>query len=235
MSKLDELNEVAMQKIAIRNEKYVALKQHIESVVKSFIPSSLASYAEVFNITDEHVEIGVTLHTAEGKSKGHSFDLYFHRPWGRENESRKLEMNFGCFGSFGSDDTLAIMYCQMLNAIATSLADIQNKLLFSDEGKKAFSEYKSADHDAWKARDEVKKLLDEQKAKEHEAKKEEVLRKIAVGTKILCGKRYNGDPVIYEIEHVTSKNILFKEDYGKRTKKEVLIDNLVRGDWKFAN
>ena len=234
MSKLDELNEVAMQKIAIQKEKHAALKQHIESTVKSFIPSSLASYAEVFNITDEHAEIGVKLHTTEGKSKGHSFDLYFHRPWGREHDSCKLEMNFGCFGSFDFHDDLAIMYCQMLNAIASNLAVIEPKLLFSDEGKKAFGEYETANHDAWKARDEVKQLLDEQKAKEHEAKKEEVLRKIAVGTKILRGKRYNGDPVIYEIEHVTSKNILFKEDYGKRTKKEVLVDNLVRGDWKFA-
>ena len=36
------------------------------------------------------------------------------------------------------------------------------------------------------------------------------------------------------IEHITEKNILFKEDYGKRTKKDELIENILSNKWEIA-
>ena len=70
-------------------------------------------------------------------------------------------------------------------------------------------------------------------AAEYEAKIAEIASKIVVGAKVVVRKKSDWRSEIAKtIEHVTEKNVLFKEDYGKRTKKDELISNILSNRWE---
>lgn len=228
METLDGLNAIALEKNNVRMEKLNAMRTYVEATLTSFIPASLAAYAKVCNVNDSHAAISVTL---PKNNRYREIDLYYHSPW--LNENRKLELNFGCFGSFVSNDIFAIKYCEVLAVFASHLDEIEQKLLFSDEGKKVFAEYKAASNESWKADDAVKQFKADQDAKILKAKKADILSRIAVGAKIVIGKDCYSKPIVLEIEQITPKNVVLEGSYGRRTKKNVLVDNIVCGKWKF--
>ena len=229
MNTLEDLNKIAEQKNVVRKAAYLHLKDFINHTFTSFIPSHLAPYVTVINASDEHVEIGVSLPNVE---RGHSFDMYFYTPWGEKK--RTLKMNFGCFGSFSQDDIVAVKYCEALSCFAANLATIENKLLASDEGKKAFAEYKNARDDAWRAAENVKTLENEIAENARQAKVQEIEKQFVVGAKLRVGINWNNSPAYDEIVRVTNKLIFFKNDYGTSTKKSYAIDQILNKKWEFA-
>ncbi len=230
MNTLEDLNKIAEQKNEARNAAYRRLQHFINHTFNSFIPSSLAPYVKVINGCAEHVEIGVSLPNAE---RGYSFDLYFYESWG-EKKKRTLKMNFGCFGSFSLDDIAAMKYCEALGCFATNLAAIENKLLASDDGKKAFTEYENARDDALRANNNVQALENEIAENARQAKMQEIEKRLVVGAKLRVGTHWNGSPAYDEIVRVTNKLIFFKNDYGTSTKKSYAIDKILNKKWEFA-
>ena len=179
MNTLEDLNKIAEQKNEVRKAAYLRLKDFINHTFTSFIPSHLAPYAKVIHAGEEHVEIGVSLPNVD---RGHSFDIYFYESWGEKK--RTLKMNFGYFGSFSPDDIVAVKYCEALGWFAANFAAIENKLLASDEGKKAFAEYENARNDAWRANNNVKALENEIAENARQAKMQEIEKQFVVGAKL---------------------------------------------------
>ena len=162
------------------------------------------------------------------------YSLYFYKPWGN-NGSRKLEMNFSCFGSFGKNDATALCYCETLGHIAGIFSHLENLMLFSDESKKLFNEYDALSNACYDIQRELDNLKLAVKEHNDELKKNDIMSKIAVGTKIIVRKASKYYPAtIKTISHITAKNIVFKEDYGRRTNKDELDNNLMHGSWQIA-
>lgn len=230
MNTLEDLNKIAKQKNDARTAAYRRLQHFINHTFNSFIPSSLAPYVKVINGCAEHVEIGVSLPNVE---RGHSFDMYFYKPW--DEKKRTLKMNFGCFGSFSPDDIAAVKYCEVLGYFAANLAAIENELLVSDEGKKAFAEYENARDDAWRANNNVKTLENEIAENARQTKMQEIEKRLVVGAMLRVGTHWNGSPAYDEIVRVTNKLIFFKNDYGTSTKKSYAIDKILNKKWEFAS
>lgn len=226
---IEELIKIADEKNTIFAQIREALEKHIRKTFADAIPSELMRFIKLYeNTNSTQVEVKLP-----GEKRGHYFDLYYHTPYGKE--SRKLELNFGCFGSFTSSDECEITYCKAVAFFASHLAEIEQKLIFSEEGKKAFAEYDIAQHESYKAKDAVSNAQIEQKNLEDAAKKEEILKQIGIGCKIMtCKKTSWRDAIVKTIGSITAKNIIFKEDYGKRTKKDEFLANLCNGKWEIV-
>lgn len=227
---IEELDVILNEKREIQHMKFNALLDHIKNTMNSFIADNhLDGIAKIQHVCESSVQIEIP---RDGKY-GHTFDLYFHMPYFKD--ARKLEMNFGCFGSFKTDDVPEINYCIVIGTFASHLKELEQQLILSDEAKKFFDEYETAYHERYKADDMKRDFIAEQKKIEDDNKRVEFAAKLFVGAKIECGTvRWNNEPNINEIEHITAKNIIFKNDYGKRTKKEFVLDNLVSGRWKLV-
>ena len=209
----------------VRAKAYDALVAHIENVLEANIDYKVA---EVSRATDSMAEIAIK------DDKHHrSFELYYHKSFG-EN-SRKLELNFGCFGSFSSDDACAIHYCEVLGHVAGILSFLEEHLLKIPKAKALFDAYDNASSEAWNARHALDNAQQEERKRADEIKKAEIASKIVVGAKVVVRKKSQWhDEVVKTIEHITGKNVLFKEDYGKRTKKDELIANILSNKWEIA-
>ena len=224
---IEELEKIADEKNSIYFEKTKALEQHIERVLMGNIPFELAPFIKLYgNTSSAQVEVKLP-----NEKRGHMFDLYYHPSFGKK--PRRLEMNFGCFGSFKADDETEIIYCKVLGFFASHLAELEQKLIFSDEGKKAFAEYDQASSENYRANEDVKNAKWQQKKAEDEIKKDEILNELAIGTHIKIDVR-RCNTVVKTIGNITTKNVMFKEDYGKRTKKDELLAKLVNGDWQIV-
>ena len=209
----------------VRAKAYDAIVAHVRNVLEANIDSKVA---EVSRATDSMAEI-----TIKNDKHHHSFELYYDRSFGEK--SRKLKLNFGCFGSFSSDDACAVHYCEVLGHVAGTLDFLEKHLLKSPKAKALFDAYDNGRREEWNARRALEDAQREERKHADELKKAEIASKIVVGAKVVVRKKsqWHGETV-KTIEHITEKNILFKEDYGKRTKKDELIANILSNKWEIA-
>ena len=209
----------------VRAKAYDALIAHIKNVIEANIDTEVA---EVSRTTDSMTEIAI-----KGDKHRRSFELYYHKSFG-EN-SRKLELNFGCFGYFSSDDVCAVHYCKVLGHVAGILGFLEEYLLKIPKAKVLFDAYDTACSEAWNVRHALEDAQNEERKRADDIKKVEIASKIVVGAKIVLRKKSKWcDEIVKTIEHITGKNVLFKEDYGKRTKKDELISNILLNKWEIA-
>ena len=209
----------------VRAKAYDALVAHVRNVLEANIDTKVA---EVSRATDSMAEI-----TIKNDEHHHSFELYYDPSFGEK--SRKLKLNFECFGSFSSDDACAVHYCEVLGHVAGILRFLEEYLLKIPKAKMLFDAYDNARREECNARYALEDALREERKHADEIKKADIASKIVVGAKVVVRKKsqWHGETV-KTIEHITEKNILFKEDYGKRTKKDELIANILSNKWEIA-
>ena len=207
----------------VRAKAYDALVAHIKNVLEANIDTKVA---EVSRVTDSMAEIKI-----KDDTHYHDFEIYYHKRFG--NASRKLELNFGCFGSFSSDDACAIHYCEVLGHVAGILGFLEEYLLKIPKAKALFDAYDNICSETWNVRHALDEVQREERKRADEAKIAEIASKIVIGAKVVVRKKSDWRSEIAKtIEHVTEKNVLFKEDYGKRTKKDELISNILSNRWE---
>ena len=209
----------------VNTKAYNALVAYIKNLLEANIDTKVA---EVSRVTDSMAEI-----TIKNDKCHRSFEIYYHQSFGEK--SRKLKLNFGCFGSFSSDDACAVHYCEVLGHVAGILSFLEEYLLKIPKAKALFDAYDTAHREMWRANNALKDAQREERKHADEIKKSEIASKIVVGVKVVVRKKsqWHGETV-KTIGHVTEKNILFKEDYGKRTKKDELIANIFSNKWEIA-
>lgn len=209
----------------VRAKAYNALVAHIRNVLEANIDTKVA---EVSRATDSMAEI-----TIKNDKSHHSFEIYYDRSFGEK--TRKLKLNFDCFGSFSSDDACAVHYCEVLGHVAGILSFLEEYLLKIPKAKMLFDAYDNAYRKVLEARNALEDAQREERKHVDELKKAEIASKIVVGAKVVVRKKsqWHGE-TIKTIEHITKKNILFKEDYGKRTNKDELIANILSNKWEIA-
>ena len=207
----------------VRAKAHDALTAHIKNVLEANIDTKVA---EVSRTTDSMTEIAVK------DDKHHrSFELYYYKSFG-EN-SRKLELNFGCFGSFTSDDACAVHYCEVFGHVAKILGFLEEYMLKIPKAKALFDAYDNACSEAWNVKHALEDAQQEERKHADEIKKAEIAPKIVVGAKVVVRKKSDWrSEIVKTIEHTTRKNVLFKEDHGKRTKKDELIANILSNKWE---
>ena len=217
------LNSELIAKNEVRTKAYDALTAHIKSVLEANLDTKVA---EVYGVTDSTAKIKI-------KDSSHEFELYYHKRF--SDEPRKLELNFGCFGSFSSDDACAIHYCEVLGHVAGILSFLEEHLLKIPKAKTLFDAYDNACSEVWKAQRALHNAQQEECRRADEIKKAKIASKIVVGAKVVVRKKSQWhDEIVKTIEHITEKNVLFKEDYGRRTKKDELIANILSNKWEIA-
>ena len=209
----------------VRAKAYDALVAYIKNLLEANIDTKVA---EVSRATDSMAEI-----TIKDDKCHHSFEIYYDQSFGEK--SRKLKLNFGCFGSFSSDDACAVHYCEVLGHVAGILSFLEEYLLKIPKAKMLFDAYDNARREVCNARYALEDALREERKHADELKKAEIASKIVVGAKVVVRKKsqWHGETV-KTIGHVTEKNVLFKEDYGKRTKKDELIANVFSDKWEIV-
>ena len=209
----------------VNTKAYNALVAHIKNVLEANIDNKVA---EVSCVTDSMAEI-----TIKNDKCSNSFVIYYDKPFGEK--SRKLKLNFECFGSFSSDDACAVNYCKVLGHVAGIISPLEEYLLKIPKAKMLFDAYDNARREAYNARYALKDAQLEERKHADEIKKAEIASKIVVGAKVVVRKKsQRHGETVKTIEHITEKNILFKEDYGKRTKKDELIANILSNKWEIA-
>ena len=222
---INELRIELEEKQKIHANAYNALKDHIKNVLEANIDTKVA---EVSRATDSMANIKI-----KDDKHYHDFEIYYHKGFG--HETRKLELNFGCFGSFSSDDVCAVHYCEVLGHVAGILGFLEEHLLKSPKAKALFDAYDNASSEVWNAQHALEDAQREEHNRINEIKKAEIASKIVVGAKVIVRKKSDWHSEIVKIiEHITGKNVLFKEDYGTRTKKDELMNNILNGKWEFA-
>ena len=220
---IDELKIELEAKQKIHANAYNALKDHIKRILEANIDNQVA---EVKFVNDSGAEIRI-------KNSNHSISLYYYRPY--SDESHKLEINFGCFGSFSKDDKESVQYCEVLGHLAGILSFLEDKIINSPEAKALFSDYYKANHDLYETLGKIRNFEAAEAAKKRQEAENEILSKICNGKQIVvCKETKWHDRIVKTIAHITSKNILFEEDYGTRTKKDEFVNNILNGKWEFA-
>lgn len=162
-------------------------------------------------------------------SFGRTIDIYFYTPCGSKDKKRKVEMNTCAFGSFDSNDQPAIDYCIVAGALASSLKTLQKKFDALDE-----SAYTTACNAFTKARYELEQFEKDIKDREHQEQVKAIESKLVTGAKLRIGYNWKKEPIYDTIANVTSKNIVLEKDYGRRTKKEHAVNNILLKRWEFA-
>ena len=207
----------------VRAKAYDAVVAYIRNLLEANIDRKIA---EVSRVTDSTAVITIKNDTCH-----HSFELYYDQFFGEK--SRKLKLNFGCFGSFSSDDACAVHYCEVLGHVAGNLSFLEEYMLKIPKAKMLFDAYDNGRSEAWEARHALEDAQREERKHADELKKAEIASKIVVGAKVVvCKKSQWHGETVKTIGHVTDKNVLFNEDYGKRTKKDELIANIFSDKWE---
>lgn len=225
-AKIEEARRIAADKHNILHEAHMNLIAYLKNVLEKNIDTK---HVCVSYVSDDSASLKII-------GSNHDFSLYYYHPWGCEKgKTRKLEMNFGCFGSFGKDDASARTYCETLGHIAGIMDFLEHEMLFTDEAKKLFDARHNAMNDSYKADDVLNSLENELKAYELDVKKNEILAKVKVGVKVVVVKATQWrNAIVNTIDRVTAKSICFAEDYGHRTSKDELVNNLLSGKWEIA-
>ena len=227
---IDELNDNFKNSVNAYKESYTNLKKHITDVLEHYIMElGMKDYAFVHSVTDNNAEIVVG---KENNRDGYSIDLtYYYR---YHDKNPHVRMNYWSFGSFDFTEKEKIDYMIALGKVAENLKNIEKDI--SDYDWKSYCsllDKKEAD-DSLVARYKVITLRNERKEKEAK-----LLSKMKEGSKIIVDvrNRYEGEKivkydVIKTIKSITTKNIMFEEDYGSRTKKDYALGQLILGNWK---
>ena len=160
---------------------------------------------------------------------GRTIDIYFYDSWESKDKKRKVEMNACTFGSFDGNDQSAVDYYVVAGALASSLKTLQKKFDALDE-----SAYKTAYNAYTKARYELEQFEKDIKDRERQEQVKAIESKLVAGTKLRVGYNWKKEPIYDTIAHVTSKNIVLEKDYGRRTKKENAVSNIILKIWELA-
>lgn len=160
---------------------------------------------------------------------GRTIDIYFYTLWESKDKKRKVEMNACTFGSFDGNDQSAVDYYVVAGALASSLKTLQKKFDALDE-----SAYKTAYNAYSKARYELEQFEKDIKDRERQEQVKAIKSKLIAGTKLRVGYNWKKEPIYDTIANVTSKNIVLEKDYGRRTKKEHAVNNIILKKWEFA-
>lgn len=206
--------------------EYQDLTKKIKDVLELFIKNAgLSIFTKVRHVSDECMEIEIE---RPGKDWGHTFSLYYHKPW--SNEKRKLELNVGTFGSFSSENKPEINYYIAAGKFASCLEEIQSCLEDID-----FEKYHEARSASYKANDALRSFDDEVKKLENAKHQAEIEMKLVPGAKIKIGVDWYGKDKIDEIVKVTPKRIYFSH-YANCIDKDKVISNFMRSSkaWTFA-
>jgi len=205
--------------------EYQILTEKIEDVLSLFIKNAgLSAFTKVNHVNDECIAIETE---RPGKDWGHTFSLYYHRPW--NNEKRKLELNVGTFGSFSDEDKPEINYYIAAGKFASCLGEIQSCFENID-----FEKYYAARDASYRAGDELRRFDDEAKKLEDMKHQSEIEMKLIPGAKIKIGVDWYGKDKIDEILKVTPKRIYFHH-YANCINKDEVIGNFIRkhNPWSF--
>lgn len=215
--------EATKQKCAT---EYQALTEKIKDVLGLFIKNAgLSAFTKVRHVNDSCMEIETE---RPGKDWGHTFSLYYHKPW--SNEKRKLELNVGTFGSFSGEDKPEINFYIAAGKFASCLGEIQSCFENID-----FEKYYAARDASYRADDELRRFDDEVKKLEDMKRQSEIEMKLVPGAKIKIGVDWYGKDKIDEIMKVTPKRVYFCH-YANCLSKDEVIHNFVRSSkaWTFA-
>ena len=137
----------------VRAKAYHALIAHIRNVLEANIDTKVA---EVSCATDSMAEI-----TIKNDKCHHSFVIYYDKSF--VENSRKLKLNFECFGSFSSDDACAVHYCEVLGHVAGILSFLEEYLLKIPKAKMLFDAYDNARREECNARYALEDALREER------------------------------------------------------------------------
>ena len=231
MSKIDDLKlslEDAKNEYNAKNEIRREHSKNLHEYLMSVLEKNISKDGVKNMSCDEH--------SACIDIANHSIDLSFNFEYGGPHPKKRiLKLNFGCFGSFRANDNDEVKYCEVLGHVAGILNVLEQQMLNCDEAKKIWDGYDTASSEAWTAQNIVRRIDDEIKRIEAEEKKESILKKIAAGCHVMVARATSyRSPIVKTIEHITAKNVFFKEDYGKRTKIDELVENLLNGKWMIA-
>ena len=219
-AQLLDLNVEYAAKKSERDTCYRALNEHILKTIKSNVSAD--------------VNVSCTSDSASIDVGSHSISLYFDTPYSTANlnQSRVLRMNFSCFGSFGTNDADEIKYCELLGHVAGIMNLLEHHIIKTTYAQSLWDAYDKAAREARSAWSKLQSVTDEIKHHEIASQKQKVLADLVVGRKIMTFK-----PTIYHqaqyktIEKITKKNIMFEEDYGHRTSKDVVVEKVMSGKW----
>jgi len=219
-------------------EAYEAAKKEFGVVREKAVEHANAAYAKFAEAAgfDETVKMHPTLDYTKVQVKrnddgrfDYDFDIHFERRW--RDDGRYVTMNVGTFGSFRTTETDKVNFYKVVGRAAESLPKLEADLLAFD-----WETYDSLQSKMHTANWELEKF--DREAKEAElARQKDILRsKLVPGVKVNCGReyRYMTEDTIKTVEHTTSKNVMFKEDWGRRTKIDQVLNNLVRNEWKLV-
>lgn len=223
--KISQAKAVLEEKHKACVETYSRLKEHLTHVLEKNID---LEHVKVQRISNESAELNII-------GSNHSIDLYFYSSW-NGGKTRRLEINFGCFGSFDKDDHYAVKYCETLGHVASILPQLEEEMLKTDEAKKLFAEHNVVSSEEWEARSKFEDLKRQLKAYEQNLKRDEILSQLKPGVKVIVKKPSQWiREVVKTVDHITGKNILFIEDYGRRTSKDEIVSNLITGKWELKS
>ena len=200
-------------------EKHDALKNYVMNVIEKNVDTSV-------------VKVHCSATVAQLEVASHMISLYFDKQHDFNGYSRRLKLDFACFGSFGKSDAAAVKYCEVLGHVAGIMDALEDQLLNSDEAKRLWNEFDDAQREAWRANSKHSCVENEIAEYEEALEKDIILSKLLPGRQVMVSKPTAYRPAQYKtIESVTKKNIIFKEDYGRRTKKDDFAANVMRGEW----
>ena len=233
MNNIDELNaqllDARVEQNARREESqnsFNALHEFINKVLKKNI-HAVCDDADSIKIESDNNGARIKV------GKNYGIDLYFEKD--PKEEKRMLKINFSCFGSFGKNDVNAVKYCKVLGSVTTIMEVIEMQLFATDTAKSLWSAYETTKREFWRANERARKIENDIKDIETAVRKESILSKIAVGCKIMTNRSpYSVGQIVKTVERITGKNIIFKEDWGRRTKKHDLITNLMCNRWQIV-
>lgn len=211
-------------------EEYDKLIANMTKILNDILVSNnLAKVAKISRVNDSGAEVEVF---RPNNKWGHTFSIYFHDKFNYNGTKtpRRIELNIGTFGSFGAEDASEMNFYIVAGIFATNLPMLQKKV---DEV--GFDSYEDARRKMYSAKWELEKFDNAVRDAERAKQKAEIASKIVVGAKIVVRKKSQlFNKIVKTIEHITGKNVIFKENYGKCTKKDELIANILSNKWEFA-
>ena len=215
--------EFTKQKCA---DEYKALTEKIKNVLSLFLKEAeIDSFTKVSCVSDACAEIEIA---RPGKTWGHTFSLYYHRPW--EKEKRVVELNVGTFGSFSSADKPEVNFYIAAGKFASCLDEIQSCFDNID-----FDKYYAARDASFNANETLRSFKAEAKLLEDKKRQASIELKLVPGAKIKTGVDWYGKDKIDEISKVTPKRIYFSCSM-KCISKDEAISNFMKAHnpWVFT-
>lgn len=220
-----EVNKLASPLTAEADKLWATIKETLQNTLVEAGVDKIAklNYHEGFS-SEIEVEI-------PGKTYGHSMNLYFLNDWYSEDSTKKMEvkLNVGTFGSFSADMKPEVNFYIVAGALAKNLSKLQEKFDAID-----FESYRIAHNNYNRARNALEKYDRDQKMAERIQHEHDIEAKLVPGTKLRIGTIWKNKPIYDVIERATNKLIFLKNNYGRQTKKNEAISNIINKKWEFV-